>query len=397
MSSTGYYQYNMRTVVHSAPGSIIRVPALFKGMQARRVVLFSEEGSRQTGLVDQLISLFDAGGSVPKLAGVFADIPPVANCETVNVALRFTREVAADAILAVGGSGVPDVSKGVKYALHHQFTDIREGLQTRMNMDSWPNATDMKIPHIAVATTAGSGVEVSLAARFFNEDLEGHCNLINPFLGPDMVVLDANLTLGSSPHLTATTGMAALAHALEAVASPLANHLSDAHAFRAAQLIVENLPLAVNNGKDVQARTNLLQAGIMAQNAFCASRNTTPIHECANAFSAFCAVSQGEANAVLLPVCIEAFSDFYLPNVSRLAVALNLQAKGKEDNVLLADIVACLRSLQDVIGIDRTPAHWRVTPDNTEKIITAVMSSPTRFIYQIHTDKIAEIIRHVVD
>lgn len=395
MSSTGYYQYHMRTVIHSGPGSIIRVQSLFEGMRAQRVVLLSNEGLRETGIVDQLVSLFKTNSGGPELAGIFTDIAAEANCETVNAALRFARQVAADAILAVGGGGVLDVSKGVKYALHHHLTDIREGLQTRLNMDSWPNATHMDIPHIAVATTAGSGAEVSPAAVFFNETLGANCHLMNPFLGPDMAVLDANLTLGLSPQLTASAGLDALTHALEAVASPLANHLSDAHAFRAAQLIMQNLPLAVVNGKNVQARSDLLQASAMAVSAFYASLNTMPVHNCANAFGALYSIPHGDANAALLPVCIEVLPEFYLPNVSRLGTALNLKVEGKGAEALLGEVVACLRGLQDIIGIDRTFARWGVKVENTEKIVAAIMTDPSGIFYQIPRDKIIEIVRNM--
>lgn len=396
MSSTGYYQYNMRTVVHCGPGSIIRVPALFEGMRAKRVVLISDEGLKQAGIVDQLVSLFETnGGGQAKLVGVFTDVAPDAKCETVNAALRFAREVAADAILAVGGGSVLDASKGVKYALHHQLTDIRDGLQVGMKLDSWPKACHMGIPHMAVATTAGTGAEVSPVAVFFNEELDIKCNLIGPFLEPDMAVLDANLTLGLPPHLTAATGMDALTHALEAVASPLANHLSDAHAFCAARLIKENLPLVVENGNNVQARSDMLQASSMAINAFCASINAIPVHNCAHAFGALYHIPHGAANAALLPVCMEVLPEFYLPNARRLADALRLGTEGKEGEALLADVIACLRHLQEVTGSDKTFARWGVTLDDAESITTAVMADPTALFYPIHPTKIAEIIEKV--
>lgn len=397
MSSTGYYQYNMRTVVHCAPGSIVRIPSLFEGMGAKRVLLLSDQGLRDVGVVDQIIDVFDTngGGQGLVLAGVYCDIAPDATCSSVNDALKYAREVAADAILAVGGGSVLDASKGVKYALHHKLTDIGDALQSGFVLDSWPKAQYMEIPHIGVATTAGTGAEVSPVAVFFNQDLNIKCNLASPYLEPDMAVLDANLTVGLPAGLTTATGMDALTHALEAVASPVANHLSDAHAFRAAQLITENLPVVVANGKDVQARSNMLQASSMAINAFCASLNAIPVHNCAHAFGALFHIPHGNANAVLLPVCMEIIPEFYLPNASRLALALNIAVGDKTDRELLDMVITKLRTLQVDIGSDKDFSRWGVAKADANKIVQAVATDPAGLFYAIPHDRILDIIDSV--
>ncbi len=397
MSSTGYFQYNMRTVVHCAPGSIVRIPSLFEGMGAKRVLLLSDKGLRDVGVVDQIVKVFDAngGGRGLTLAGVYCDIAPDATCSSVNDALRYAREVAADAILAVGGGSVLDASKGVKYALHHKLTDIGDALQSGFVLDSWPKAQPMQIPHIGVPTTAGTGAEVSPVAVFFNQALNIKCNLAAPYLEPDMAVLDANLTAGLPPGLTAATGMDALTHALEAVASPVANHLSDAHAFRAAQLIAENLPLVVAEGTDIKARSNMLQASSMAINAFCASLNAIPVHNCAHAFGALYHIPHGNANAVLLPVCMEVLPEFYLPNASRLALALNIAVGDKTDIELLDMVITKLRTLQLETGSDQNFLRWGVTKADTSKIVKAIATDPAGLFYAIDHGRILDIIDSV--
>lgn len=385
MSSTGYYQYNMRTVVHCAPGSIVRIPALLEGLGAKRVLLLSDNGLVNAGIVDQIVSVFDTNGGAQGLvlAGVYCDIAPDASCASVNEALKYAREIAADAILAVGGGSVLDASKGVKYALHHKLTDIGDALQSGFVLDSWPQAQHMGIPHIGVATTAGTGAEVSPVAVFFNQELNIKCNLASPFLEPDMAVLDANLTVGLPPRITAATGMDALTHALEAVASPIANHLSDAHAFRAAQLICQNLPEVVKNGNDVQARSTMLQASSMAINGFCASLNAIPVHNCAHAFGALYHIPHGDANAVLLPVCMEFLPEFYLPNASRLAQALNIETNHWSDRELLDQVIAKIRALQADIGSETDFSSWGVTKADTTKIAEAIATDPAGLFYAI--------------
>lgn len=384
MSTTGYIQYNMRTVVHSAPGSIIRLPALFEGMGAKRVVLLSDQGLKQVGIVDQVIKVFENGqqGKGAQLVGVYDEIAPDAACDTINAALRYAREVAADAILALGGGSVLDASKGVKYALHHQLTDVRDAIQGGIKLESWPKAQPMGIPHIGVPTTAGTGAEVSCGAVLYNEETGIKCNLLAPFMEPDMAVLDANLTLGLPASLTASTGMDALTHAVEGVASPIANHFSDAHCFTSAQLIEKNLPLAVANGNNIDARNAMLQASSMAINGLVAALNAMPVHNCAHAFGALYHIPHGDANAVLLPICMEELRDFYRPNAHRLAKALNLVVDESEDaDTVLNKVIARLRAFQQQIGCLTDFARYNIPQADLERIIMAISADPAAIFF----------------
>ena len=262
MSSTGYFQYNLRTVIHSGYGSVIRVPALLQGLGARRVLLISDQGLKNVGIVDRVAATFDMpqSGTMPTLAAIYTDILPDAGSSNVNDCIAFARANAIDSILAVGGGSVLDAAKAVKYALCHQLLDIAESLQAGIKMETWPEAQHMGIPHLAVPTTAGTGAEVSPAAVILNEEAGFKGGLVAPFLDADIAVLDAQLTLGLPPGLTGSTGMDALTHALEGVASPNANPFSDAHSILAAQLIEQYLPKAVANGQDVEARTQMINA-----------------------------------------------------------------------------------------------------------------------------------------
>jgi len=393
MSSTGYLQYTMRTVVHSGAGSIIRIPALFEGLGAKRVLLLSDAGLEQAGIVDQVVRAFNAtnGGVNPRLAGVFTGIAPDAACETVNEALRYAREVAADAILAVGGGSVMDAAKGVKYALHHSLTDIRDAIQCGIKLEAWPKATPIQIPHIAVPTTAGTGAEVTPGAVLYNEEAGIKGNLAVPFIEADIAVLDPNLTLGLPSHITAATGMDALTHALETVASPGANHFTDAHAIVSAQLIERHLPTAVNDGRNVDARASMLQASTMACNAFLNALNAMPVHNCAHAFGAMFHIPHGDANAVLLPIVIEELRDFYLPNAERLAQALNLNLSGQSLDEQLDAVINRLRGLLEETGQAQDFSRFNIPAEAMEKLVMAVASDPVGLFYPIPPEKIVAI------
>lgn len=393
MSNTGYFQYNMRSVVHVGFGSIIRIPALLQGLGARRVLLISDEGLKNVGVVDRVAATFDTWqcGTMPTLAGIYTDISPDAGSRTVNACMAYAREIAADAILAVGGGSVLDAAKGVKYGLYHQILDINEALQSGIKLEAWPAAQHMGIPHLAVPTTAGTGAEVSAAAVIFNEGTGTKNGLVAPFLEADIAVLDAQLTLGLPPGLTASTGMDALTHALEGVASPNANPFTDAHCMIAGQLIERYLPKAVANGQDVDARTQMLSASCLAIDGYVASLNATPVHNCAHAFGALYHIPHGDANGVFLPIVMEALMDLYIPNAERLAQTLNMPASDKTGADLMVDVIARVRDIQQQVGCATDLSRWNVKAEDMEQIVTAVASDPVAMFYPIPPEKIQEI------
>lgn len=398
MSSTGYFQYNMRTVVHSAWGGIIRIPGLLQGLGARRILLISDEGLKSVGVVERVAATFEAlhSGTMPVLAGIYTDIEPDAGSESINKCTEYARSVAADAILAVGGGSVLDASKAVKYALHHQILDIGDALYAGLKLESWPKAQPMGIPHLTVPTTAGTGAEGSNGAVIHNDKTGVKGGIVAPYLDADVCVLDAQLTVGLPAGLTAATGMDALTHALEGLASPVANLFSDAHCMMSAQAIERFLPRAVANGKDMEARSQMLAAACMAVNGYLAAFNATPVHNFSHAFGAMYHIPHGDANAALLPIVMESLVDFYAPNAERLAKGLNLPDNGKSGLDLMADVIARVRDLQQQIGCATDFKRWNVTSQDMERIILAVSSDPVAVLYPLGPEKIQEISLKVI-
>jgi alcohol dehydrogenase class IV len=393
MSSTGYFQYNMRTVVHSAWGGIIRIPALLEGLGAKRVLLISDAGLKRVGAVDKVAATFGTihSGTAPVLAGIYTDIEPDAGSESINKCTGYARQVAADAILAVGGGSVLDASKAVKYALHHQIMDIGEALQAGLKLESWPKAQPMGIPHVTVPTTAGTGAEGSNGAVVHNDKTGVKSGIVAPFLDADMCVLDAQLTVGLPAGLTAATGMDALTHSLEGIASPVANLFSDAHCMTSAQAIEKYLPRAVANGQDRDARSHMLAAACMAVNGYLAALGATPVHNFAHAFGAMYHIPHGDANAALLPIVMESLADFYAPNAERLAQGLNMPTNGKSGLDLMSDVIAKIRELQQKTGCSTDFKRWNVPAQDMEQIIMAVSSDPVAVLFPLSPEKIQEI------
>lgn len=389
-------QFMLRTGIYSGSNSRALVPSLFQGLGAKRVVLFSDRGLEKAGIVDQVASIFDLTGSGPELAGIYLDIAQDAESECINAAARYAREVGADALLAVGGGSVMDTVKGIKYALHKGLADIKDAIPGGLLYESFPAANYIPIPHIAIPTTAGTGSEVSPIAVIFNEEIQMKTNIIHPFINADMAILDPDLTVGLPPMITAFTGFDALTHAIEALASPTATALTDAHALHAIRLIEQNLPVAVADGGNIGARMDLLQASLMGITAFSFALNAIPVHNLAHAYGALFRIPHGLANAVFLPVVMESVPQLYLPRAGELAEALRVDAKGDSPDTALAKVIDKIRLMQQKVGLPADFSAYSITEEALQQTIPAVMKDPAALSFPMPKELIAAIGQRVV-
>lgn len=398
MSISGASIYWQRTVIHAGHGSILRLPALFKQLGARRVFLISDAGLEAAGIVDRVTAIFaeDARGGTNLLAGSFCETAPDTKIESVDLALAAARSVSADAILALGGGSVLDCAKVVKYALHKGATETGSLLKSPLNILNWPQQGPMGIAHISVPTTAGTGSEVSNGAVVLNT-VTGVKHLIaGVFLDSDIAVLDPGLTVGLPPLLTAATGLDALTHALEVVAIANANDFSLAQAIYACRQIVVQLPRATANGRDVDARQAMLNASAMACSALSNNLGAYPVHNLSHALGALYHIHHGEANAVLLPLCIEHLSEYYAPTATRLAHALGIDGEvgaGETATAVLGRVVKRLQALLRECGHPLDFDRHKIPPADLERIVAAVMHDPIAALYPIPPQKIATIAR----
>ncbi|PGY08434.1 iron-containing alcohol dehydrogenase [Bacillus sp. AFS031507] len=391
-------QFMLRTGIYSGSNSRAMVPSLFAGLGAKRVLLLSDRGLEAAGIVEKVADIFSltGHGSGPELVGQFLDIKQDAESSCINEAVRYAREIGADSLLAVGGGSVLDTVKGVKYALHKGLTDIKEAIPGGLLYESFPKANHMPIPHIAIPTTAGTGSEVSPIAVIFNEEIKMKTNIINPFINADMAILDPDLTVGLPPVITAFTGFDALTHAIEALASPTATGLTDAYALHAIRLIEKNLPVAVFDGSNLDARMDLLQASLMGITAFSFALNAIPVHNMAHAYGALFRIPHGLANAVFLPVVMELVPDLYLPKAAELAQALNVDVKGDTPQTALAKVIGKIKLLQYKVGLPADFKQFNISEEALQLAITAVMKDPAALSFPMPKELIAAIGQKVV-
>lgn len=395
--STSFFQFSVRTVVNSGAGSRTLLPEMIKGLGGKRAVLYTDKGLTQAGITKKIIELFELMPGTPQLVGVFEDIEQDAKGEIINRGARFFKECNGDSFIALGGGSVLDTVKGIKWMIHKGLDDIRESLLTGNVMEWWPEAQFIPIPHVAIATTAGTGAEVSPVAVILNEKIGMKTNLLHPFINADMAILDPDLTLGLPPKITAFTGFDALTHAVEAYFSPKANPMTDAYALQSIRMIVDHLQTAVHNGGDLSARANMLMASSMAISAFCLCLNAVPIHNMAHAIGAKFNIPHGLANAVLLPNVMESLPGYYLPRITGFAQALGIVNPSEQPEECLAEVIEYIRDLRKAVNLPDSFAEFECNEDKLHLLVPAVHHDPAGVFFKIPAQIITKVVNEVFE
>ena len=201
-----------------------------------------------------------------------------------------------DGVIAVGGGSSMDTGKGIAFMCGQtrplwDYEDIG---------DYWTRADSSKIkPIIAIPTTAGTGSETGRAGVFINKETQEKKIIFHPKMLPSIVILDPNVTIELPPFLTAATGMDALAHNLEAYCSSFYHPLAAGIALEGINLVKQYLIRAYTDGKDIEARSNMLVASSMGSTAF--QKGLGAIHSLSHPINAIYNTHHGLTNAVFMP------------------------------------------------------------------------------------------------
>ena len=239
--------------------------------------------------------LFKLKKSFEKLS-IFSNFSGNPISENVEEGVLEFKNNNCDGVIAFGGGSGLDVGKAIAFMSGQtrpiwDFEDIG---------DYWKRANEKKIaPIIAVPTTAGTGSETGRASAIINKHTGVKKIIFHPKFLPSIVILDPVLTVDLSPRLTAATGMDALAHNLEAFCAPGYHPMADGIAIEGMKLIKQSLLTAVKNGKDLNARKDLLTAASMGSTAF--QKGLGAIHSLSHPVNAQHNVHHGLSNAIFMP------------------------------------------------------------------------------------------------
>ena len=287
-----YFEFQSSAKILSGRHALENLPSELKNLGAKKPMILSDEILKKIGTLQIVTDALAAGGI--REGAVYTRIPADSSLQVVRNIVKEYKKQECDSLVAVGGGSVIDTAKGVRMVLSQNVDDL---------LDIWgcENLSGVvRIPFAAIPTTSGTGSESTLVAVIKNEARRLKMEFISYYLQPDVAVLDVRMTRTLPPKTTASTGMDALCHAIEAYTCLQKNPISDAYALGAIRLITQNLERAVKNGKDDEARMAMANASMMAGAAFSNSM-VGVIHAIGHALGGVCHVPHGDAMTILLP------------------------------------------------------------------------------------------------
>jgi len=254
-----------------------------------RILFITDKGLMSLGLASPTIEELKKMGSVE----VFDDVEADPSQKTLLTAIEIGRKIKATGVIGFGGGSSMDVAK-----LSALILGSNEDLEKAWGVS---NAKGPRLPLVLIPTTAGTGSEVT-PISIITVGEEEKKGVSSPIIIPDLAILDPNLTLGLPAHTTASTGIDAMVHAIEAYASSNKNNnvISKMLAVESLKLLGGSIEKAVIDGSNVEARGNMLIGAMLAGKAF-ANSPVAAVHALAYPIGGTFHISHGLSNSLVLP------------------------------------------------------------------------------------------------
>ena len=328
--------------------------------QARKAMLITDAGFFNTGLVAQpQHSLAENGIAVHIYSNVVPD-PPEA---VVLEAVAFAKSRDIDLVIGLGGGSAMDVAKLVAV--------LTGSGQAITQIYGIGNIQGQRLPLVQVPTTAGTGSEVTNIA-IVTTGATTKSGVVGPQLYADIAVLDATLTLGLPPKVTAATGIDAMVHAIEAFTSKhQKNPMSDMLARQALTLLHRNLIPACTNGANLAARQAMLLGACYAGQAF-SNAPVAAIHALAYPIGGVFHVPHGLSNALVLPHVLRFNASHAAAHYAELAGIVTPEATGS-DEARTEALIAALERIAAMTGIATTLRQVGITENDLDRLADDAM------------------------
>ncbi len=355
-------QFNFPTVLLFGENSVKELSSTLTKKNLNRLLMITDPGLVKIGLADTVREKLTNAKLDIK---IFESVHPNPLEEDVTLGTAAYKSGDYKGIIALGGGSAMDVAKTIRFMAAHepplsQYDDAVGG--------------DAKIvnpipPLFAIPTTAGTGSEVGRSSVITIKETGRKTIFFHPGLMPDIVVLDPTLTIGLPPHITATTGMDAFSHCLEAYLVDSFHPMADAIAIEGMKMIIENLPTVMKNPNDLDARGQMLLSATMGATAF--QKGLGMIHSMAHPLSANYNIHHGLANALLIKFCLEFTIDKAIKTEN-----ISLQVKLNDiGNIISGNTLSDIGNIPDIIdtfiysiGIKRGLGEQGIRADHITKL-----------------------------
>lgn len=299
-----------------AIGSCTEIGKVAKKEKISSVLIVTDKGIVNNGLVDPVVAALQTSGISYY---IYADTQPNPTVQNVEDALKAYKANHCDALIAIGGGSSMDCAKAVGARVAYPKRTVN---QLGGKLKVWHKLPTL----IAIPTTAGTGSETTLAAMITDSKTHHKYAIMSFPLIPKYAVLDASLTYSLPPHLTSTTGVDALTHAVEAYIGRSTSKETRRLSLEATKLVFENVEEAYKDGNNHTARENMLHAAYKAGIAFSKSY-VGYIHAVAHSLGGKYGTPHGLANAVVMPYVLESYGKSVYKKLHRLGIAAGVETE----------------------------------------------------------------------
>ena len=366
---TGIEFYTNGHIISEADSMRQKLGTLAKQYRATSAIIVTDSGIAQLGYVDiAQQSLQEAGVNVVVFDSVVAD-PPVA---IVNDAIKIARDNSCDLVIGLGGGSSIDTAKIV--ALHpNEFESVNDILDKDVSGFN-------KLPLFAIPTTAGTGAEATFVSVITAKDGSKKA-IYTPKILPDVAILDATLTLKLPRHITAATALDAMVHCVEAYTSRTKkNPISDALAVKGLQMLWHNFEKVLNQGDDINARSNMLLGSTLAGIAFVNS-SVAAVHGLSYPLSINFHIPHGHANALVMCGVFTFNLSAAAPLYAELAHAVMLsQTLGMTDLEAASLFIKQLKIFLETSGLKYRLNELDITDQDIPALADIVINTYARLI-----------------
>ena len=298
-------------------GAVLKLPTFIKDKGITKVLIVTDKGLMNLHLLDPM---FDELKSQGMEYFVYDGVQPNPTIPNIEECKEMYLKNCCQGIIAFGGGSPMDCAKAAAARVVKPKQSVRK-------MRGYLKVHKKLPPFFAVPTTAGTGSETTLAAVVTDPTTHEKNAICDPCLRPKYAVLDPNLTIGLPPHITSTTGMDALTHAVESYIGKSNVKSTIKYAEDATKLIHKYLEVAYRDGKNIEARDNMLKASFYAGSAFTRAF-VGYVHAIAHNLGGMYGTPHGLANAVILPYVLEWYGKSAYPKLAKLADLIGLTNDG---------------------------------------------------------------------
>lgn len=344
-------RFILNEVSYFGPGARKMLPEAVKQLGKQKALVVTDPGLIKFGVAKMVTDVLDEAGIKYE---IFSDVKPNPTVSNVQHGIDAFKAAGADFIVAIGGGSSIDTAKGISIVINNpEFADI-------VSLEGCAPTRHKGVPIIALPTTAGTAAETTINYVIIDEEKQKKMVCVDPNDIPAVAIIDAELMYSLPKSLTAATGMDALTHAIEGYITKGAWALSDMFEIEAIRMISRNLPTAVAEPSNAEARDAMAVAQYVAGMAF-SNVGLGLVHGMAHPLGSLFDIPHGVANALLLPTIMEWNMPACLDKYPAIAEAMGVDISGMTKEEAAQAACDAVKALSIKVGIPQHLADINIT------------------------------------